>query len=218
MHHKGDSRGSAGSMSPGASAGTKGRAVSAAPQRIAFFLWNAWFFRNFAGVIADLAARGHRVDDRLSPGRDGSERATRPRAVDRALAECANEAAARALGCLWATCESPVARDRISLLPSAHFCRQTNPADQDGPSHASDDPSPARPFRHDALREPALRILIALERALPRSAAITEALRDLRPRRRCVFSAHRRRHRPIRALEIRATARHSHSFRRAQLG
>ena len=35
--------------------------MGAQPKRIAFFLWNVWFFRNFGAVIAELAERGHQV-------------------------------------------------------------------------------------------------------------------------------------------------------------
>jgi hypothetical protein len=154
--------------------------MSSEPKRIAFFLWNVWFFRNFAGVLAELAARGHQVTIVLQ--RVETEPSAL-RALDALLERWPNlqvkvlpersdalgplaKALSRAVEYLYF--HRPVFADKPILR--IRMRHRTHPMIR----------LLISPFAH-LLREPALRVLIGLERALPRSQTIIEAVRELRP-------------------------------------
>lgn len=155
--------------------------TTAEPKRVAFFLWNVWFFRNFSGVIGDLAKRGHEVTIVLQRS-----------AMEPSALRTLDQLTAR-----WPTVKACVLPERSGafgllakvLARAIDYLYFQRPVFAEAPilrirmEHRTHSAvrALAGPFAVSALREPALRALIALERALPRSAAIVNAIRELRP-------------------------------------
>ena len=155
--------------------------MSTEPKRIAFFLWNVWFFRNFAAVLAELAARGHQVAIFLQ--RDEMEPSAR-RALDDLRKRWPNVRVE--LVPERSDAFGPLAKALSRAIEYLYFHRPIFAATPILRIRMRHRTHPVirlliHPFTISALREPALRALIAIERALPRSQAIKEALRQVRP-------------------------------------